>query len=350
MTSARERTIRCTVHWFDDEQAQMRDIAFADRPAGELAATLRDCLDGRAHRGAAQLRHAPLLPAWPVNKTLADLGVRDGSHVWFVPDPPASTLPVPLQAERHYRCALVLPHGQEVPLPAHGQDVGRVWLLHQMRPWRRAWEWVRSVLLRSPYDQVADEAHCYLRPLSNGDWALGTTYVRWPTVHNNTPLLLGLTRTLISGDHVVLGERLQLRIVLRPCEDAPPHHLKLAACPYGRLEVLTGKHCAQHWAVQPDLTLGAAGCAAQLSDAVMDGVCLVFDRDAHGQTVVVNAGATPVHVYRPTAHGMEITYRVYALTAKPFALRSDDLLVVGDLQHAGNERYGVQIRFEHPYF
>jgi len=346
-----ERTIRCTVHWFDGEQARMHDIAFADRPAGELAATLRDCLALRAHRGASQLRHAPLLSAWPVSKTLTDLGVRDGSHVWFVPDPPRSTLPVPLQSEHHYRCALVLPHGQEVPLSAEGQDIDRTWLLRHMPAWRRGWEWLRSAFMRSPYDQVADnEAHCYVRPLSNGDWALGTTFMRWPTQHNRARVLPGLTRRLVNGDQLGLGDGLQVRVVLRPHNTTPSHHLQLDACPYGRLEVLTGKHCAQQWAVRPDWTLGAAGCAAQLADAVVHGVRLFFDRDLHFQTVVTNMGSTPVQVYRPATQELNIEYRVYALTPTPFALRSNDLLVIGDLQHAGDERYVVQIRFKHAWF
>ncbi len=207
--------IRCTVHWYENDQAKMQDLSFVDRPVGDLIPALRQALGlaGEFDAGVTSnvgLRLAPRLPAWPEDQNLTSLGVRDGYHIWLTSErlPPASLLQQ--GPTRYYTCAIKLP-GLLAPvlLPAQGLDLTRSWLLQQLPLNIRLVEQFRLLFGRSRFQAVLHSSpHCFIRQFSNGTWVVATARTDVNAYHNGKLLPIGIPVRLVSGDMINLGAEL----------------------------------------------------------------------------------------------------------------------------------------------
>jgi|GEM_PF-920029 len=204
-----QQTLRCTVHWFDHDQPQQRDLLFVDQPIGELGAVLIDSfgLSSQAHAAQLSLRPSPRAAAWPPHRTLRDVGVRDGDHLWLTGT--TSVRPVAIQANRWMRrtsvqCTLVV-ESCLITLPPAGQEITRTWLLTQLPQQRRLYEQARFFLRRSSFQTVsASSAHCRVIP-GGGTWVVETVREDVETHLNKQRLNVGRPYALNDGDRLQLG-------------------------------------------------------------------------------------------------------------------------------------------------
>ena len=127
--------------------------------------------------------------------------------------------------------------------------------------------------------------------------------------------------------------------------------LAVTNCPYGRLEVLNGIHTGNQIAVRPGNTLGRKECDIIITDSVTSRLHARFDVDEHRRTTVADQqSANGLFVIRLDELSVEQIHDVGALNGLPFALRSGDVLVLGDTAHPEDGQYAVKLRFDHDHF
>ncbi len=121
--------------------------------------------------------------------------------------------------------------------------------------------------------------------------------------------------------------------------------------PYGRIEVLTGTHCASQFAVWPDATIGSKAAHILLVDPVVSPLHVRFDVDEHRQTTIVDQESNQgLFVYRIDKTGVGHKYKVASVKEKAFVLQAGDVLTLGDPDNVQDALYPVTVLFDHPYF
>lgn len=139
-------------------------------------------------------------------RSLADVDVRDGGHVWLVADLATQPVSPAPPAVPPVACALVLPGSWSIDLPPHALPITRTWLLEHLSPLRRQIEQLRFLIRRSPYQAVSASApHCTLLPLPDGRWAIETARTDVETSLNEAALPPHRRQPLLSSDRIQPG-------------------------------------------------------------------------------------------------------------------------------------------------
>jgi hypothetical protein len=127
--------------------------------------------------------------------------------------------------------------------------------------------------------------------------------------------------------------------------------LSRSNCPYGMLEVLNGKHAGNQIAIRPGNTLGRKEADIVITDPITSRLHARFDVDNHRQTTIAdNQSANGLFVCRMDERGVEQKHDIGALGGAPFALRSGDIIALGDPEHPEDGQHAVKLRFDHDFF
>lgn len=134
-------------------------------------------------------------------------------------------------------------------------------------------------------------------------------------------------------------------------DSASLSRLDQASCPYGRLEVLTGIHAGNQFAIRPGNTLGRKECDIVITDSATSRLHARFDVDDHLQTTITDQqSANGLFVYRIDMSGVEQKYDIGAMEGRSFALYSSDVITLGDPDHEDDGQFAVKIRFDREHF
>jgi hypothetical protein len=130
---------------------------------------------------------------------------------------------------------------------------------------------------------------------------------------------------------------------------AASSRLSATNSPYGYVEVLTGLHTGNQFALRPGDTLGRKECDILLTDSVASRHHATFEVDEHLQTTITDQqSANGLYVYRVDESGAERRYDL--ADGQPFALRSDDIVTLGDPDHPEDGPLSVKLRFTRAHF